>query len=94
MLYFLYMSMDLKFEEEQIRPARSTSGDSFAYNRYNPKDRIPSVTRFLMKSKAVKNEEQANMVLIVVVGLLFILTAALLVKGFATPEIVRLQLTD
>ncbi len=87
------MSMDLKFEEEPIRPVRSTAEGAFVYSRFDPKDRIPGIVRFFMKIKFIGSEKRAKIAVLVIVVLLFILTIVLIKHAVSTPVVVRLQLT-
>jgi len=86
------MSMDLKFEEEQIRPVRSTAESAMVYNRFDPRDKIPTIVRIVMKTRIVKTEKQAKLLVVIVAFLLIALAAFLLIKSGKAPTIVRLQL--
>lgn len=84
--------MELRFEEEQIRPIRTTVNTPMVYSRFDPQDRIPAIVRFVMKTRIVKTEEKAR-ILILCVGIFLICIAAfMLLESGKSPEIVRLQL--
>ncbi len=86
------MSPNFEFEEERIRPVRPTSDGSFVYNRYDPRTRISSTVRFLMKARIVRNEEQARAVLLVLLALLISAAVFLIWNSTRTPQIVQLHL--
>ncbi|MBU3668937.1 MAG: hypothetical protein FGM57_03140 [Candidatus Taylorbacteria bacterium] len=87
------MSTDLRFEEEQIRPIRPNDSGAFVYNRYDPRQRIPPLVRFLMRSRIVRSETQARNVVIALCVLLLLSAVILLYRATDTPELIRLKLS-
>lgn len=87
------MSMDLKFEEEQIRPVRSNQTGAFVYNRYDARTRIPPIIRFLMRARLVRSEKQARVLVISICTVLCLIAIFVISRSMVEPEIVRLQLS-
>lgn len=88
------MSEELRFEEEQIKPVhRDPEFGGFSYQRYDPRLRVPTFVRFLMRARIVRTEKAAEKLLISVCVLLCIIAIAAFVWGIREPEITRLKLT-
>ncbi len=88
------MPEELKFEEEQIKPIhRNEDLGGFSYQRYDPRLRIPTFVRFLMRAHIVQNERSAEKLLLVICVLLCVIAITLFMLGTKDPDITRLQLT-
>ncbi len=72
-------------------PMRSTYGAmpraSVLYSRFQPSNELPGIIRFLLKIKIVKNEKQAEKLILLLILLLIVATSAMFVLAFQEPVV-------
>lgn len=89
------MSDELKFDaDQQIRPIHTEQSMSgFSYKRYDPRLRVPTLVRLLMRSHLVHSEKGAQITLLISCVVFSVVAIVLFIWGIKEPEIIRLQLT-
>lgn len=61
---------------------------SVLYSRFQPSNELPGIIRFLLKIKIVKNEKQAERLLLLFILFVIVATIVLFMFAFQDPEII------
>jgi hypothetical protein len=60
---------------------------SVLYSRFQPSNELPGIIRFLLKIKIVKNEKQAEKLILLLILFIIAASTALFIFAFQEPEI-------
>lgn len=83
------MSMDIKFEEQKVEAIRRPP---FMYSKFQRSLEIPPLIRMVMKTRVVRNETQAQYVVISLIAAIFIASITIGYFALKTPDVKVMQI--
>lgn len=85
------MTTGVQFEDDTLQRPTDSHQPSVLYAHFQKSNDTPRIVRLILKTKIIKTEQQAQIVILIVLGLLFCLMIFFFYQSHADSEIIKLK---